>query len=617
MATIGEGLASFGRNFAAGRAQQARLEENRLIREQQTAHQKEQMKMQKEYNDLRAESIKLDIAEKNRNALIAEEKKDFRRLANEGVANLSKRGPATESLRALAEGETTGVLAPSGPLVADTPESQEMAQFLNAPDTFQARQFTEEQIPVEMPESVKKEIESDSRLFKPQQTEFGRDLREVVQGLLRPGYSSSPTSKLAKDVDKRTAKLLKRLDADPEGTKSRQSMNTEKDLRNDVEALSLDVRDKVLNRPEGDEERAAAVGELVNVINKNEIAGLFDKELLAEVGLTVTGNTVAPTAEGVEETPGFRTEVTGEDVTQFAQPTDPFAQFIQPAMEQAPVEGPAQGPIEEPGAFETVTTPGEIPNVTQEDIINQIMNTPGAENMSAQELQAEMKNQIGRVQKQVSAQELLKHEQALATFNNTILEGQKKAMDLNNELLKSQGMDPESQKLSIGWLGGQKVQSPTILKEVVGDASTSKLVYERGQELLSLLDQISSGEVSRAGTPKKFLELKAKADTIVGFLKGSLRLPIVGPGALSEAEIKILENVAANPAEFFRLAGSTRAALKSMQSEVARNFSAKAEGYGLDLTKRGGSDYLAFMDGGITSASGLPAGVTIKSIKAR
>ena len=216
MATIGEGLANYGRNFAQGRQQQASLEQNRLLREQQMEFQNAQLKMTQDFNKARIESMRLNDLETIRRNEQQEKKGNALRDAISRVEDQTKPGPATTSLEALKDSELEGLPLRSfmPELAADTEVSKNLDRFFDAPTSSVSRKFTETQTPLEIPESVKGDIEVPKERLRTQQTEFGRDTREVLQGLLRPGFSSSPTSKLASDVDGSAIKLEKFLDKD-------------------------------------------------------------------------------------------------------------------------------------------------------------------------------------------------------------------------------------------------------------------------------------------------------------------------------------------------------------------------------------------------------------------
>jgi hypothetical protein len=76
--------------------------------------------------------------------------------------------------------------------------------------------------------------------------------------------------------------------------------------------------------------------------------------------------------------------------------------------------------------------------------------------------------------------------------------------------------------------------------------------------------------------------IRAEADAITQSLIGMLRVPITGPGAMSEGERKLLENLVANPAQVFSIDTATRTKLKSLQKRLdsAVDTMAKARGLG-------------------------------------
>jgi len=93
-------------------------------------------------------------------------------------------------------------------------------------------------------------------------------------------------------------------------------------------------------------------------------------------------------------------------------------------------------------------------------------------------------------------------------------------------------------------------------------------------ELLSL--------ASKSG--REFLpsEAKARADTLKNMLKGKLRTLIVGPGAVSESEWKILDAVVANPTDLTQLNAISR--LKTLRESINKSVLTEAQVRGAKVT---------------------------------
>jgi len=84
-------------------------------------------------------------------------------------------------------------------------------------------------------------------------------------------------------------------------------------------------------------------------------------------------------------------------------------------------------------------------------------------------------------------------------------------------------------------------------------------------------------------TPGKSLSLqeRARASVIQNTLIGSLRLKIVGPGALSEKEIEVLKATIADPTKFFAFDSTIKASLEKMKQYLSDGIAIGAESLGL------------------------------------
>ena len=80
---------------------------------------------------------------------------------------------------------------------------------------------------------------------------------------------------------------------------------------------------------------------------------------------------------------------------------------------------------------------------------------------------------------------------------------------------------------------------------------------------------------------KLSLEDKAKAETVAGMLKAALRTTIVGPGAVSDNERKMLDNIVANPLEIFSLQKNQLARLQTLAAQVKINLRNQAQTLGI------------------------------------
>lgn len=78
-------------------------------------------------------------------------------------------------------------------------------------------------------------------------------------------------------------------------------------------------------------------------------------------------------------------------------------------------------------------------------------------------------------------------------------------------------------------------------------------------------------------------ELRAEAQTTAGLLMGALREPIVGPGAVSDAERALLEKAIADPTVIFSLGSKNKRSLQTLKQRLAVNLEQTAKAYGIDV----------------------------------
>lgn len=147
-------------------------------------------------------------------------------------------------------------------------------------------------------------------------------------------------------------------------------------------------------------------------------------------------------------------------------------------------------------------------------------------------------------------------------------QGLTKGEQINPELLPKEQrerfvQDPEYGGLARNEQGANKV-------------SEALIEYRNAKDLLGTLQQI-------AKTPGKSLspQLRAQAETAAAALKGKLRGPIVGPGAVSETEWKLLDGIVKNPTDFFSLDARTQARLTSLNNLLDSNMGNTAKAYGI------------------------------------
>lgn len=75
--------------------------------------------------------------------------------------------------------------------------------------------------------------------------------------------------------------------------------------------------------------------------------------------------------------------------------------------------------------------------------------------------------------------------------------------------------------------------------------------------------------------------LRSRANTIAAMLVGELRLPIVGPGAVSERELDLLNSIIANPTKVFSLGAQERSSLRTLRERIGAKFKSIAKSRGI------------------------------------
>jgi hypothetical protein len=100
--------------------------------------------------------------------------------------------------------------------------------------------------------------------------------------------------------------------------------------------------------------------------------------------------------------------------------------------------------------------------------------------------------------------------------------------------------------------------------------------YENARSTISQLKNLSNKSLSSVS-----IEDRAQADVLASMLKGSLRLQILGPGAVSDQERKMLDAIVANPTAIFSLDTANKSRLDTLLNSVNRNLQNKLKSYGL------------------------------------
>lgn len=74
---------------------------------------------------------------------------------------------------------------------------------------------------------------------------------------------------------------------------------------------------------------------------------------------------------------------------------------------------------------------------------------------------------------------------------------------------------------------------------------------------------------------------RAKAETITSILTGQLRLPIVGPGAVSEKELELLQRIIADPTRIMSLDANNKQRLRTLKQRMDKQTSDQLRQFGL------------------------------------
>lgn len=147
------------------------------------------------------------------------------------------------------------------------------------------------------------------------------------------------------------------------------------------------------------------------------------------------------------------------------------------------------------------------------------------------------------------------------------------------QLLKAQAaQDTKSVGRSVNVLGFEGL-APTE-----GEAKEFRTLGGEAKTALDSIDQLKT--LSLKGS-KVSLQDQAKAETIARLLGASLRTTVVGQGAVSDAERKILEDIAANPLKIFSLQTTQLARLDQLKKQVVLNLKNKAQTIGIEQRQIG------------------------------
>jgi hypothetical protein len=84
-------------------------------------------------------------------------------------------------------------------------------------------------------------------------------------------------------------------------------------------------------------------------------------------------------------------------------------------------------------------------------------------------------------------------------------------------------------------------------------------------------------EINEMDSPWASLDLRNEAGVLQGTLQGALRKEIVGPGAVTDSEQKLLKSIIRDPTKFWSLSSSNKTALETLLKKVERGLAKNAE----------------------------------------
>tara|TARA_R100000808_G_scaffold20741_1_gene44812 strand:+ start:1 stop:1848 length:1848 start_codon:yes stop_codon:yes gene_type:complete len=177
--------------------------------------------------------------------------------------------------------------------------------------------------------------------------------------------------------------------------------------------------------------------------------------------------------------------------------------------------------------------------------------------------------------------------------------------------------------------------TPGMAKEFNDFYSDSKSSIDTIGEILHLVEHGREGGSERPNWvdlsmpwPMGDRQLQGMIQVRIRTLTGKLRLPLIGPGAVSEYEQKLLKEAIADPTKFFSLTTTNKAKLKTLQTIMDRAIKVKGASMGLfeynlerepglrpmtGSSSEGGSDLASrtFPSQAAADAANLPSGTEV------
>lgn len=112
------------------------------------------------------------------------------------------------------------------------------------------------------------------------------------------------------------------------------------------------------------------------------------------------------------------------------------------------------------------------------------------------------------------------------------------------------------------------------------DKESAKIMREATVNTKTGVDSIQQLlNISNRPMKSVSLEDRKEAQVLATSLKAALRTELIGPGAVSESEWKLLDSIVANPTNVFSLDSSNQVALKTLGKKMEKNLAEKAKMY--------------------------------------
>ena len=224
------------------------------------------------------------------------------------------------------------------------------------------------------------------------------------------------------------------------------------------------------------------------------------------------------------------------------------------------------------------TAPAQ-PQVAQEPQTNPLLDKLNAAQQELDLLEIRQREGDSTIRQETADETNQRFSSALADLVQKYPKASKLAFDM--VFKDKQTMTPSDQ------LAYQKYQDEFKARTIPGVGVAPSV--ETAKELRSLHTafQKVDGGVNRLlqilNTPNRTItpELRKEANTIKALLTGALRVPIVGPGAFTDPERKLIDSVIADPTAIFSIDANTRASLTTLRNRIKDDRDIYAESIGI------------------------------------